>query len=118
MRDFRQLEVWKEAHSFTLVIYKATRDFPKEELFALTSQMRRACISIESNIAEGCGRATARDYAHFLQMAIGSAFEVDCQLLIAKDLGYIADANVPALSDKIDKIRRQLAKLLVKIRGG
>lgn len=89
MRDFRQLRVWEDAHRLTLKIYKITKEFPKEELFALTNQLRRASTSIGSNIAEGCGRGSNKDYAHFLQMTIGSAFEVDYQLLLAKDLSYI-----------------------------
>jgi four helix bundle protein len=75
MRDFRQLEVWKESHLLTLEIYKVTKVFPKEELFGLTSQLRRACVSLASNIAEGCGWGTGKDYAHFLQIALGSALK-------------------------------------------
>jgi four helix bundle protein len=77
MRDFRQLRVWEDAHSLTLTIYQITQNFPKEELFALTSQMRRASSSEPTNIAEGCGRETSKDYAHFLQIAVGSSFELD-----------------------------------------
>jgi four helix bundle protein len=116
MRDFRQLNVWEESHSLTLEIYKATKLFPKEELFGLISQIRRASVSLASNIAEGCGRETIRDYAHFLQMAPGSAFEVDYQLILSKDLQYIEASEFELLSDKIDKIRRQLAKLIAKVR--
>ncbi|HEV7643084.1 MAG TPA: four helix bundle protein [Pyrinomonadaceae bacterium] len=118
MRDFRQLEVWKESHLLTLEIYKVTKVFPKEELFGLTSQLRRACVSIASNIAEGCGRGTSKDYAHFLQIALGSAFEVDYQIILAGDLDYIDERHFSLLSDKIDKIRRQLAKLVIKVRTG
>jgi four helix bundle protein len=116
MRDFRQLRVWEDAHQITLEIYKITKSFPKEELFGLTSQLRRASASIPSNIAEGCGRGSNKDYAHFLQMAIGSAYEVDYQLLLAKDLAYIDAENYLLVSKKIDTLKRQLASLLQKVR--
>jgi four helix bundle protein len=74
MRDFRQLKVWEESHLLTLEIYKTTKTFPKEELFGLTSQLRRACVSLASNIAEGCGRETSKDYAHFSANGFGLCF--------------------------------------------
>lgn len=117
MRDFRQLRVWGDAHQLTLEVYKLTKNFPKEELFALTNQLRRASASIGSNIAEGCGRGSNKDYAHFLQIAIGSAFEVDYQMLLARDLAYINDENYKITSEKIDSLKRQLASLLQKVRN-
>jgi four helix bundle protein len=117
MRDFRQLRVWEDAHQLTLEIYKITKQFPKEELFALTNQLRRASASIPSNIAEGCGRGSNKDYAHFLQMAIGSAYEIDYQLLLAKDLDYIDAQNYSLTNKKIDALKRQLAALLQKVRN-
>ncbi len=117
MRDFRQLRVWEEAHRLTLEIYKITKVFPKEELFALTNQIRRASTSIGSNIAEGCGRGSNKDYANFLQIALGSAFEVDYQLLLAKDLFYIDAENYLLISEKINALKRQLAALLQKVRN-
>lgn len=116
MRDFRQLKVWEESHKLTLEIYRITKEFPKEELFALTNQMRRASASISSNIAEGCGRGSNKEYAHFIQIALGSAFEIDYQLLLSKDLGYFSLESYHVLNEKIDKIKRQLASLLKKIR--
>lgn len=116
MRDFRQLNVWEEAHKLTLEIYKMTKEFPKEELFGLTSQMRRASISIASNIAEGCGRGSNKEYAQFIQIALGSAYEIDYQLLLAKDLGYINAEKYDGLNERADKTKRQLAALLKKIR--
>ena len=89
MRDFRTLKVWQDSHQLTLDIYKATKNFPKEELFALTSQMRRASSSIPTNIAEGCGRGTSKDFARFLQIAVGSAYELDYHLILAHDLSYL-----------------------------
>lgn len=117
MRDFRQLRVWEESHSLTLLIYQITKDFPKEELFALTNQMRRSSSSIPTNIAEGCGRETTKDYEHFLQIALGSAFELDYQLILARDLKYIDEKKYLELNDKVDKVRRQLAVLINKIRN-
>ena len=117
MRDFRQLRVWEEAHGLTLGIYRITKDFPKEELFALTNQMRRACSSIPTNIAEGCGRETSKDYAHFLQIALGSSFELDYQIFLAKDLKYIDEKKYLELNDKVDKVKRQLAILIKKVRA-
>jgi four helix bundle protein len=116
MRDFRQLNVWEEAHNLALEVYRITKNFPKEELFALTNQLRRAVVSIPSNIAEGCGRGTNKEYAQFIQIAMGSAYEVDYQLLLSKDLGYLEKVEYEKLNDRIDKIKRQLASLLKKIR--
>jgi four helix bundle protein len=116
MRDFRELNVWQESHKLTLEIYEISKSFPKEELFGLTSQMRRAASSVPTNIAEGCGRGSQKDYAHFLQIAIGSAFEVDYQILLAKDLKYIDENLYLKLNDKVDKIKRQLALLIKKVR--
>ena len=117
MRDFRQLRVWEEAHALVLAIYEVTKSLPKEELFALTNQMRRSSSSIPTNIAEGCGRETSKDYAHFLQIALGSAFELDYQILLAKDLRYIDEKNYLELNDRVDKVKRQLAILIKKIRN-
>ena len=117
MRDFRQLRVWEDAHNLTIEIYQATKDFPKEELFALTNQIRRACVSIGSNIAKGCGRGSNKEYANFLQIALGSAFEIDYQMLLAKDLQYIESEKYLFLSEKIASVKRQLASLLQKVRN-
>ena len=77
MKDFRQLQVWEKSHQLALGVYKATQDFPKEELYGLTSQIRRASTSIPTNIAEGCGRGTDPEFARFLQIAMGSASETE-----------------------------------------
>jgi four helix bundle protein len=89
MQDFRQLDVWKEAHELTLAVYKASASFPTSEIYGLTSQVKGAAYSIPSNIAEGCGRDTALDLARFLQIAQGSASELDYHLLLARDLGFL-----------------------------
>lgn len=117
MQDFRNLVVWQKAHQFTLDVYAATRSFPKEELFCLTSQARRACISIASNIAEGCGRGSDSDFARFLQMSMGSACEVEYQLLLAKDLGYMLEDSYLARANSVIEVKRMLTALIQKVRG-
>src|SRR6266508_857312 len=89
MKDFRQLKVWEKSHQLALAVYKATRGFPKEELYGLTSQIRHSSMSIPTNIAEGCGRFTDADFARFLQIAMGSASETEYQLILAYDLEFI-----------------------------
>ena len=110
MRDFHKLVIWEKSHQLTLDIYKLTQKFPKEELFGLTSQIRRAISSIPTNIAEGCGRATNKDFAHFLQISIGSACEVEYQLLLAHDLNYITDEDYNRLNDEIVSVRKMIHK--------
>jgi len=103
MKDFRELKVWEKAHQFTLVVYQATTAFPKEELFGLTSQMRRSAASIPTNIAEGCGRGSDDDFRRFLQIAMGSASELKYQLLLAHDLGYFDATEHNRLSAQSSK---------------
>src|SRR5947209_2135576 len=90
MSDFKKLNVWQKAHELTLHLYPATAVFPKSELYGLTSQMRRCCVSIGSNIAEGCGRAGETEKAQFLRIALGSLSELEYQVLVARDLGYLS----------------------------
>jgi four helix bundle protein len=117
MRDFRQIRVWEKAHQFTLEIYKVTARFPKEELYGLTSQLRRASASIAANIAEGFGRGGNVELARFLQMAIGSAYEVEYHILLAKDLGLVNKESNESLEVRIIEIKRMLAALLLKVRA-
>lgn len=84
MKDFKKLIVWKKAHEMTLNIYRTTKSFPKDEVYGLTSQLRRAASSIPANIAEGCGRNSDAELARFLQIAAGSASEVEYHLLLAR----------------------------------
>jgi len=108
MRDFRKIQVWERAHQFALQVYKITSSLPKEELYGLTSQMRRAAMSIPSNIAEGCGRDTQTELARFIHIASGSASELEYQLILAHDLGYIRDELYPNLNAEINEIKRML----------
>ena len=89
MQNYTDLLVWKKAHELTLMIYKAVASYPKEETYNLVSQLKRASSSIATNIAEGTGRFSQKDLAHFLQMALGSSHEVEYLLLLSKDLNFI-----------------------------
>ena len=110
MRDFHNLLIWERSHQLTLDIYKVSRSFPKEELFGLTSQIRRAVSSVPTNIAEGCGRNSNKDFAHFLQIAIGSASEVEYELLLAHDLKYINKDEYERLANETVAIRKMIIK--------
>jgi four helix bundle protein len=117
MRDFRQLKVWEKAHHLTLEIYKATAIFPREELYGLTSQLRRASASIPANIAEGFGRGGNVELARFLQIGLGSAFEVEYHALLAKDLGLLGPDAYHRLEAQIIEVKRMLAALLLKVKA-
>ena len=110
MRDFHKLGIWQRSHQLTLDVYKMSKSFPKDELFGLTSQIRRAASSIPTNIAEGCGRASNKDFAHFLQIAIGSASEVEYELLLAHNLEYINDEAFNKLTSETIAIRKMIIK--------
>lgn len=100
MRDFRELKVWQKAHELVLVTYQESGHFPKHEIYGLTTQLRRAAVSIAANISEGAGKNSRPDFARFLQISLGSASEVEYELLLARDLGYLdseTHARVAAL---------------------
>ena len=118
MQDFKNLKVWEKAHALTLAVYKATGAFPKEELYGLTSQIRRACISIPANIAEGCGRGGKAELAQFCQVAMGSASELEYHLLLAHDLGFLNASDHQSLSDNVIEVKRMLASLIQRLRHG
>ncbi len=108
MRDYKKTQVWEKAHRFVLRLYQITACFPKEEMYGLTSQIRRAAASIPANIAEGAGRETQAELAHFLYIATGSAAELDYHLLLARDLGYIDSRDYLELENCITEIKRML----------
>ena len=116
MKDFRQLKVRERSHQLALVVYKATKEFPKEELYGLTSQIRRSSMSILTNIAEGCGRNTDKGFARFLQIALGSASKTEYQLILACDLGFLAIDSYEQLHNEVEEVKRMLASLLKTIR--
>ena len=115
MKDFRTLDVWRKAHDLTLAVYTITKAFPKEELYGLTSQMRRASSSIATNIAEGCGKRTDADFARYLQNAFGSANELEYLLLLAFDLRFLKKADFEVLSNNTIEIKKMLAAFLRKL---
>lgn len=117
MQDFKTFKVWQKAHSLALVIYKSTDHFPSNELYGLTSQMRRACTSITANIAEGCGREGRSEFARFLQIAMGSAYELECHLLLARDLNYIKNEDYENLNSEINEVRKMLTALIKKLQA-
>lgn len=89
MMDFEKLKVWEKAHQLTLEIYKITEEYPREELYGLTSQIRRACVSIPTNISEGCVRSSDADFSRFLYIALGSTSELEYLILLSVDLKYV-----------------------------
>jgi four helix bundle protein len=115
MKDFRQLKVWEKAHALTLLTYKLTKKFQKEELYGLTSQLRRAASSIPTNIAEGCGRSGA-EFRHFLQIAMGSASEVEYLLLLSYELEIITESDFKDLSTRVIEVKKMIASLILKLR--
>lgn len=115
MRDFRQLKVWEKAHSLSLAIYKATATFPQQELFGLTSQLRRAAVSIPANIAEGCGRSGEPELARFLRIALGSASELEYHILLSTDLSYLNKSVSQQLSKQVTEVKRMLTSLIQKL---
>ena len=115
MRDYKKYDIWKLSHFLTLEIYKITENYPKEEVFGLTSQIRRASSSVGINIVEGCGRGSDEDFKRFLRNASGSAFEVEYILLLSKDLNYISEEKFLELSPKAEELKIKISKLILKI---
>ena len=117
MQDYRNLKVWERAHLLTLAAYKTTSTFPKDELYGLTSQIRRSCSSIPANIAEGCGRNGDAELARFLQIAMGSASELDYHLLLARDLKFMNTEDYERLVHELAEVRRMLNTFIQKLRA-
>ena len=113
IKKFTDLDAWKEGHKLVLMVYKITKDFPKEELFGLASQMRRCAVSITSNIAEGFSRQTYKDKLRFYSISLGSTTELQNQLLVARDVGYITKEQFQDIANqsvKVHKITNGLIK--------
>jgi four helix bundle protein len=115
MKDFRDLRVWEKAHRLTLELYKVTVLFPRHELYGLTSQIRRAGASIGANIAEGCGKRGNSEFQRYLQIASGSASELDYHLLLSHDLNFLPDEDYRSIARELSELRRMLTSLLLKI---
>jgi four helix bundle protein len=117
MRDFKKYDVWKLSHELVLEVYKITSSFPSSEKFQLISQMQRAAYSIPSNFSEGCGRGSDRDFNRFLQIALGSAHELEYFFLLAKDLFFINQNTYEALDEHINEIKKKLYNLSQKLKA-
>jgi four helix bundle protein len=117
VKDFRELQVWQKAHELTLAVYRATASFPREELYGLTTQMRRASTSIAANLAEGCGRRGDAELSRFCSIALGSASELQYFLLLAKDLILLQAGDHDRLAQKTTEVKRMLTGLLQKLKA-
>lgn len=117
MQSFRNLKVWEKAHGLTLDIYRCSKSFPKEEAYGLTSQMWRASASIGANIAEGTCRRGDAEFSCFLQIAAGSASELEYHILLARDLELLPEAEYERLSTTAEEVKRMLASLLRRLRA-
>ncbi len=119
MRDFRKLDVWNKAIDFAVEIYRATEEFPKKEMYSLVDQIRRAAVSIFSNIAEGCKKGTDKELIHYCYNAMGSAGEVEAQLIFSERVGYLSGEIVAKLSKEADEVGKMLMGFVkfIKSRG-
>ena len=116
MQDYRKLEVWQRAHQLTLLVYKVTQSFPANEQYNLSSQMRRSAYSIPMNIAEGCGKMSNPEFARYLDISLGSASELDYQLLLAHDLNYLEKQLHEEMHAQLSLIRKMLSNLSKSVR--
>jgi len=116
VRDFRRLKVWEKAHRRALSVYEATGVFPREELYGVTTQLRRCSASIPANIAEGCGRSGDAELGRFMLIAMGSASELEYHLLLAHDLGYLRPQQHQNLEQETQQIKRMLSNFVTRLR--
>jgi len=117
MQDFRKLKIWEKSHLLTIEIYKITGSFPKEEVFGLSSQMRRAAVSVPANIAEGCVKGSDLEFGRFLKIALGSASELEYHILLSKDLHYLKNADYEVLLASVIELKRMIAVLGKKLKA-
>jgi len=117
MRDFKKFEVWQLSHQITLNIYTSTKSFPREELFGLTSQIRRSFASIGYNISEGSGRNSDKEFANFINIALGSSNEAENQLILAKDLNYINESDYQNILEELIILKKKLVTLWNRLNG-
>lgn len=115
MRDFKQLTIWQLARDLTKIVYHLTDPFPTKEQFRLTNQLCRSVASIAANIAEGASRRTNNDFYRFLEIALGSANEVECHLIIACDLGYITNEDLEKVAGKVNHLRSMMINFMKKV---
>ena len=117
MKDLKKLAAWQKSHRLTLGTYRATAGFPRSELYGLTSQIQRACVSVPANIAEGCGRSGDAELARFLQIAMGSASELEYHLLLAHDLGLLNASEHNRLAGLTTEVKRMLTAFIQRLRA-
>ncbi|MBL7862478.1 MAG: four helix bundle protein [Cyclobacteriaceae bacterium] len=117
MQNYKELIVWQKAHQHVLLVYKYTKVFPKEEQFGLTNQLRRAAASIPSNIAEGAGKSTKKDFANYLPSAFGSSQEVEYLLLLSHELEYLTREDFEKINSLTNEIKAMLISLIKKVRA-
>ena len=115
MKDFKELKVWHKAYDLALRVYEASRSFPREEMYGLTSQLRRSAVSIGANIAEGCGRRSDGELVRFLQIARGSSSEVEHHLLLARDLKFLQAATHQDIEKRLQEVQRMLTSLVSSV---
>ena len=115
MADYKTLRVWQKSTAFCIKLYTTTNSFPKDEQFGITSQLRRAAVSIPSNIVEGSQRSTDKSYASFLRISLGSGAEIETQLYIVKELGYITEKEYSGLVDDLSEVMRMLSMFIKKV---
>ncbi len=118
MQDYRKIRVWQRSHALVLRVYELTRNFPKDELFGLASQARRAAVSVPANIAEGAGRGGKREFGRYLNVSFGSASELEYYLLLAYDLSLLPATDYATLSAELGQVKRMLAGLSRTVRSG
>jgi four helix bundle protein len=117
MQDFKKLRVWQAAHRLTLDVYRATGSYPREELYGLMRQSRESSSSVPTNIAEGCGRGSKREFARFLRIAAGSSNELEYQLILGRDLEYLPPPDFIRLTGLLMEVRRMLTALIARVTG-
>jgi four helix bundle protein len=118
MRNFRELTIWNQGIDLAVKVYEVSKQLPKEELYGLRSQITRAVVSIPSNIAEGCSRESERDFKRFLEISLGSAFELETHLIVAEKLGFIISTSVQDVLADLTKEQKQINTLISKIKEG
>ena len=116
MRNFRNYDVWSDGVDFSIEIYKQTENFHKKETYALSDQMQRAAVSIPSNIAEGCSRRSEKEFGHFLEISLGSAYEVETQMEIALKLKYVTTEQYKSIIEEVQSIEKRLTSLINTVR--
>lgn len=117
MRNFREMKIWNQGIDLAVLAYEITKQFPKEELYGLKSQITRAVVSIPSNIAEGCSRSSEKDFCRFLEISLGSAFEVETDLVIAEKVGFIKTDLLNNYVSRLVSEQKQIHSLITKIRS-